>query len=117
MSHAKYYQYTQNCGQSFSTKFSPIYDSPFLRAPTVLFDISDHVEAHEYSQLQDLSLLQLADVKGMCRQQHHNKLVLEQAYSQQLKHLTPKIAGSPSTGSKLYLATIPYHILLASLSY
>jgi len=63
-----------------------------------------------------LSLLQMADVKGYA--QHHNKLVWEQAYSpQQLKHLTPNLAGSPSTGSTLYLATIPYHISLASLSY
>jgi hypothetical protein len=94
-----------------------MYDLPLPGALRGLFDISDHVEAHKYSQMEVLSLLQMADVKGMCRQQYRNKLVWEQAYSPQLKHLTPNLAGSPSTGSTLYLVTIPYHILLASLSY
>jgi len=54
----------------------------------------------------------------MCRRWHNNKLVLEQAHSpQQLKHLTPNLAGSPSTASTLYQANITYHTLLASLSY
>jgi hypothetical protein len=79
-----------------------MYDLPLLRAPTGLFDISDHVKVHEYSQLEVLSLLHMADVKGMYRWQHHNKLVGEQALSRrQPKHLTPNLAGSPSTWSTL----------------
>jgi hypothetical protein len=40
-----------------------MYDLPLLRSPTGLFDISHHVKAHKYSQLEVLSLLQMADVK------------------------------------------------------